>query len=1510
MKFNEIQTVETLLKEYGMSPGPATPSGGGTVEGTQQEKVPTTVAAKDLKKNSKIVVPSKKNPSQMVPAEVVSTTGEKTLAKNDNEDVVIVKDPKTGETTAFDPDATIALTASKETPLDDLMSRKKQNVVRQIVRKQNKLKQLIRAQKFNKQGDPIFEINFNSAEVVKSALDAPIRCGFEAETVWPILADGGDDDDTSWLDDLDWGSVSDLIYGQEGRRSVERVEQAYREWLQESDYFYELESEVIDELVNDRKEDEAYIDDFINDYNFEDEIKQYKAEKLADLYPASIDGDEKAQEEFEEYSNWDDDAWAREYVEQNKEDEYVEWLEQHIRDNAEQLDDAWQRALDQYDIEEWVRIEYSGSWFSALSDQDIYMYNDQGAVGVTEVASMIEDWASNDGSMTNDVRAGSYHSGKGVDNTYWRVEDDSSIEGDGAKAEIISPVYDSPRQMLIEMKSLFDYLEENDVVTNSSTGLHITMSIAGEKMDMNRLKLALLLGDQYVLTQFGRQFNSYTKSRQENIEQQAKRAVQDPKGKNINLDELEGVLSRGIDPGKFSSINFKHVRNEDGNYLTEFRIAGGDDYHTAYDKIAKAVVRYGATLQAAYDSNAFRKDYLKAIVKTIETAKDGVTKTEIEKLPGKQIPDTAFAQAVAALMFPEMKLDALENIARIEQALSGGPAHDPQEAKRSFLWIMKNMLIGFASGKSNPSQTIQIVRAIRAEQKRHGVDNKEIMLAVYRQYKDLRNSLSVPMEELVQKAAAGLNAITMKPAESPQFKKVIRYSPSADQAVLIPKNKFNALQDGKPVEIGTEDFKIVSMQDLGHVLRAKIGNMPEHYPEPEKWVAQFKQKYGVDPGVPGAAKPSEWIQPGPSAIRMLSDLGYELIKESATVFDRFDKLPLHEQLKLLSKIDKRKIDEAWNKKYKSSIEEGVISFDEVHRWRVTFNNGKSKVVRAKNSRKAKDIAPPSADWRIIGIKKIEDLGPASDAKRIKEGAVPETNFADEYKQIMSKPLLGSDLKGQMYAYQLIPDPQMIKAFREQIATGGRDVDLRPIVKSFAQSMLHPSQQKTAGLTESRIQEAKGIMGRVAGDKFVNGENQLEFQGVTVYPQDYEQFEDPEQRDVAIAEFEKQVGGQIQWTNTPNRASLAFGIATLTDPLNNDTPIYWGRYFKKKSVDMMGSWANNQAPSGWKLRKAGALKLDIGIDPQHLIKSEALHQGLPDVQKTVAANSQGHEMQSELVGALEQIEAKQNPIFENAIQHLPALRDYFGEIMGPCALMAGMVGGQAEEANKDLLKGVGWDNCSVFWPQSMNYALVDSVFIGPDGQEVGISSKGGKGARASAKNIVDAINKAPEKLVNAHKITVDIISIVDSNTAADAPFRLAEYLGILPNKLEAEIKQYIEAGKTDYSKLSEDAQELFNHGTPKQSAPGFNTGYALLALLAKKVAKIVNQQNDFSNGAIAFLNQSSIVQLYCKMGKQGNNARVTGWDAIYPPNFQGKVVLDGSKNYYSSRIAGKFAFGFV
>ena len=686
--------------------------------------------------------------------------------------------------------------------------------------------------------------------------------------------------------------------------------------------------------------------------------------------------------------------------------------------------------------------------------------------------------------------------------------------------------------------------------------------------------------------------------------------------------------------------------------------------------------------------------------------------------------------------------------------------------------------------------------------------------------------------------------------------------------------------------------------DVNRLVKFLVGDFSENYKRGVLKALAYNQENGGEP----------------ADIQQALALGRNNME---SVFDKFDKLSLAEQLRIIAKVDKQKIDEAWSKKYKDSINcSNPKGFSQK-----AHCAGKKKKVSERPLTKGeekdkekyvKGMKKSAKDFKKRYGKDAEAVMYATATKMAKEafaeGAVPVHNVKRDYEKIMSEPLLGSDLRGQMNAYFVVPDPEMIHAFRDRIAQAGSGADLRSIFRNFAKKQLHPTVKKV--IAEAKLSEAKGLMGRVAGDQFKKDDDTLEFQNVEVYPQDREQFDDPAERDSFVADIEQQLNAQIEWTNVPNNGSLAFGIVTLTDPALNDKPTYWGRYFKQKRADMMGAWANNQVPAGWKLQKAGAQKLDIGIDPQHLIKNENVHKSIEEIIGTVANNSQGHAIQQELLNGLESIKQGEHPIFEGQIKNLPALRDYFGEIMGPVALMAGIVGGQAEDARQDLMKGAEWASYGVFWPQAMNYALVDSVFIGPDGTEVGISSKGGKGARASAKNIADAIDKAPPELVKAHPLTVKVIKIVQQASALDGPFRLAEMLKVLPQGLEAEIKQYAKDGKTDYEGLSNDSNELFNYGTPRQDVPGFNVGYALVALLAKKVAAIINKDPAFSAGAIAFLNQSSIVQLYCKMGKQGDNARVTGWDAVYPPNFQGTVVLDGSKNYYSSRIGGKFAFGFV
>jgi len=451
--------------------------------------------------------------------------------------------------------------------------------------------------------------------------------------------------------------------------------------------------------------------------------------------------------------------------------------------------------------------------------------------------------------------------------------------------------------------------------------------------------------------------------------------------------------------------------------------------------------------------------------------------------------------------------------------------------------------------------------------------------------------------------------------------------------------------------------------------------------------------------------------------------------------------------------------------------------------------------------------------------------------------------------------------------------------------------------------------------EHILTEAKGLFGRIPGDKFVHTDGrEAEFQRIDFYPDpDQAQFESPEQRDETIKNYETEIQTKIEWVNRPTSASLAFAVAVLNN--REGGVILWGRYLQKTKHDMLGTWSNKEVPTGWELATKGAKKLQAGYDPQNLIKTENVFMTTAQVIDTVGKNAPT-EVASIFTDVLYGLATGQpRTKFPGMADQMEALRDYFGEIMQPLALEGGVIKGQAEDARRVLADGADWSSCKMMWPMSMNAALCDSFLIAPNGQEIGISSKGGSGAKASAKNLHDAYLKAEKEgnteLIESAKYAITIVKVIAENTAKDGPIELGKLLKIpgVDDQLSAEVTNYINTGKRDFDGISQASANLLSGFKVNNDVKGFNTGYAIMAAVAKTVAKEINKNPEFTKGALALLNQSSIIQVYTSMVKQGDDAVLKDFRAVYPPNFEGQILVDGGKNYYSSRIQGKLAFGF-
>lgn len=209
-----------------------------------------------------------------------------------------------------------------------------------------------------------------------------------------------------------------------------------------------------------------------------------------------------------------------------------------------------------------------------------------------------------------------YH-GDPKNNTDWYIEPDGSINTDGFDhamgAEIVSPPLLLQDAISI-IPSFFRAVNQLGAVSNRSTGLHISVSIdsgplAGEQP--NYLKLVLFLGDEYVLSQFGRSANEYAASAFRQLSDTA------PVMNAETEEQVFGRLRRGLttlaadsfaqrNSSRYSSINIK------SNYV-EFRAAGGKNYAIEVDKILATMYRYAYAYSIAADPLAYKQEYAKKL---------------------------------------------------------------------------------------------------------------------------------------------------------------------------------------------------------------------------------------------------------------------------------------------------------------------------------------------------------------------------------------------------------------------------------------------------------------------------------------------------------------------------------------------------------------------------------------------------------------------------------------------------------------------------------------------------------------------------------------------------------------------------------------------------------------------------------------------------------------------------------------------------------------------------------
>ena len=464
----------------------------------------------------------------------------------------------------------------------------------------------------------LFEINMSPTNLKKLAAQTGALAGMEFEMIVPGI-DSGDEgeQEPDYDQDERCRSIEDAAQfffdgDYNGRREVQRLRDSmindYQEWL--SDAWME------------------YFEGYKNTIVF-----RYGKENWSEADIAEIMGlDEAETEALEKRSATPED--------------YMDAAEKVIADGLDPwLNDAQEDAQEEYYDEDheddWLAAEGIRTMIDVEMRYEIsWPYWSSGGDEGAGIESVADEFREAIGRKVN--WSASYHGGKREDDTYV-VEPDGSLipsDSDDAGLEFVSPPLPID-EMISDLNKVKAWAKQRGCYTSKAakTGLHINVSVPGFDNDkLDYVKLAMLLGDEYVLNQFGRLGNSYANSAmgiiKERIAQRPEDAAAMLQKMKSGMGELATKVIHSGTTSKFTSINTK-----DG-YI-EFRSPGGDWLDDNFDKIETTLMRFVVALDAAMDPAKYRDEYLKKLYTVLKPKDQNDTLSYFAKFAAGELPKAA-----------------------------------------------------------------------------------------------------------------------------------------------------------------------------------------------------------------------------------------------------------------------------------------------------------------------------------------------------------------------------------------------------------------------------------------------------------------------------------------------------------------------------------------------------------------------------------------------------------------------------------------------------------------------------------------------------------------------------------------------------------------------------------------------------------------------------------------------------------------------------------------------------
>lgn len=1365
----------------------------------------------------------------------------------------------------------------------------------------------------------VVEINFNSKEVVSKALNGPVNCGFEAELIFPRIQNFDAYDD-------DYGEDDSMIERIANSEYESEIRELYRKTLLDYDNAYgEAFFEYQMEQMNRDFEDEDWVNDFVMDIINDEDIEEYKKEVLDRTK-------EEDPDEYEERQDWEDDAWGRELAELKYKDEMQDyWMDQLDDYQLERLVNRFEDN-NRYGIDNWMMDSGEAGneyWTDAneylqMGDSESDRSGSSKYQAYEEVEKWLFDWAKMN-SHNADIEVGGYHETEGHDG--WRIEEDGSLDGDGPGFEVISPVFETPKEMLKEMKSLFEYAQ-GSTETNRTTGLHVTMSYAEPSdvpTNIAKTKMYVLSGADNQAKVWGREFNSYSQSTKVQV-LQALRAIATGNASEDNIKTMDDMITQfdasgeANKVGRQSTVNVKSRRNSEGNSLVEFRAAGGPGYIDDFGQVAKDVTRYSATIQASYDEDAYNKEFAKKMYKWLQDASDVEDPQAYSSTKGLS-PQDVYRQSTGDTSFDVdnhpltdymmrfthstfhdnvkqtltrffSSLKNMQDYAQQHNLQLNEYEENPEEVLADFKFSTAEAftdLLGYLALSPNTDKmNTKELMAIRKLIRKYGVNQEEILKALKR---DTGNPRLIPdprdkadrtriykrMGRLIGKDLMGDAPEPMAMFIAPDQLAILTadslryiqqhgdtedaYLPMKETDYYYIETEIKALNElFKDSQANPDDVDLdVEVRKAAFDLAKRISTRINRELDVER-IMQRAEEGGLQYALTWQnqiARPHT----DPKIAQNLKTLGVEVkpTEEKQAPFEnlmsKFEGKSLQEQLTILDKLDKQKIDEAHKKMF------------------------------------------------------------------VAEESVPDTRKASILNKLLSEHFPACDLQRQMEAFTALPIPQMIDDFRAVKRDKGPDGCCRPVLCHYLR-YLHPtlydlvdhsfcdggdSACKPEKCTESKvITESRGVTARAPGEQYVSDtdpKDVLTMVDVKTIAPDEGAYGSVEELENAIEQVLPS-GAKVVQDNKPNSSTRAAVVAELTDA--SGTPQFWVRYLRQiPPQGIHGTWKTLR---GYKFTK-GAAGESVPIKPTDLVNDES-YKSPKQLQNEITRNMNA-KLQGDNAGlipvmtdAMNQARAGTTNPIKGAMPYYNVLVKYGGEYLGPMALIDG---GNQKGNTPEMLAAYELDSLKgskVMFPQDAAFALVDSFIKTPSGQEIGVSSKAHTGGGA-ASSLSGVSQQLTDEIRSEFPKGAEIIDTLGTQSAINGPLTVAKMFGLINDKDMQEIAT-LPKGSQDASDIkSPRLKKLMAVTKSDPSNPAYRVLFHLMAGIVTALIPKVNADPEFKGAMMAALNNNKFVQLMTS-GKKAGDAVVLDYYTKFPAVFEGAPSLF-NKSYFATGQKGRLGF---